>query len=64
MNLNSLSKCLIHISSHDVCAIALYSASTLDLVATVCFLLLQVIRFPPRKVQYPVVDFLSDDDPA
>ena len=43
---------------------ALYSAFALDLATTVCFLLLQVIRFPPRKVQYLVVDFLSDDDPA
>ena len=39
---------------------ALYSASALDLATIVCFLLLQVIRFPPRKVQYQVVDFLSD----
>lgn len=43
---------------------ALYLASALDLTTTVCFLLLQVIKFPPRKVQYLVVDFLSDGDPA
>ena len=32
------------------------SASALDLVATHCFLLHQVTRFPPTKVQYPEVD--------
>ena len=43
---------------------ALYSASALDLATTLCFLLFQVIMFPPRKVQYPVMDFLSEGDPA
>ena len=64
MKFNSSSKCLIHISSHDVCAMALYSASIIDLATIVCFLLFQVIKFPPRKVQYPIVDFLSEGDAA
>lgn len=64
MKFNSSSKCLIHISLHDVCAMALYSASMLDLATIVCFLLFQVIKFPPRNVQYPIVDYLSEGDPA
>ena len=52
----------MHISSHDVCAMALYSASALELATTIYFLLFQEIRFPPRKMQYLVVDFLSDSD--
>ena len=40
----------------------LYSASALDLATIVCFLLFQVIGFPPRKVQYLVVNFLFDAD--
>ncbi|KAL2320145.1 hypothetical protein Fmac_029114 [Flemingia macrophylla] len=51
-------------SSHIPCAIALNSASALDLATTLCFLLFQVTRFPPRKVQYPIVDLLSTIDPA
>ena len=47
-----------------MCVMALYSASTLDLTKTVCFLLFQVIKFPPKKVQYPLVDFQSNDDPV
>ena len=43
---------------------ALYLASALDLATIVCFLLFQVIKFPCRKVQYPVIDFLFDGDPA
>ena len=45
-----------------MCAIALYFASALDLTTTVCFLLFQVIKFPPGKVQCLVVEFLSDGD--
>jgi len=47
-----------HTISHAVWAIALYSASALER-DTSCFLLLQVTRFPPTKVKYPVIDFLS-----
>ncbi|KAF8389335.1 hypothetical protein HHK36_026029 [Tetracentron sinense] len=36
----------------------------LDLATTLCFLLLQVIRLPPREVQYLVVDLLSSTLPA
>ena len=43
---------------------ALFSAFALDLATTVCFLLFQVIKFPPKKVQYPVVDFLYEGDLA
>lgn len=43
-NFNSSSNCLIHISSHDMCAMAPYSASTLDLEITVCFLLFRTIK--------------------
>ena len=63
-NFNSSSKCLTHISSHDVCAMALFSAFALDLATIVYFLLFQVIKFPPKKVQYPVVDFLYEGDLA
>lgn len=40
-------------------AITLSSASSLDLVTTLCFLLLQITRFPSMSVQYPDVDLLS-----
>ena len=33
-------------------------ASTLDLVTTICFLLLDVTKFPPSKMQYAEVDFI------
>ena len=42
---------------------ALYSAFVLDLSTKICFLLFQVIKFPLRKVQYIVVDFLANSDP-
>ena len=42
---------LSHNSSQIPCAIALNSASALDLTTIGCFLLLQVTKFPPRKVQ-------------
>lgn len=38
--------------------------STLDRDTTVCFLLLQDTKFPPTKMQQPVVDLLSILDPA
>jgi len=53
-----------HSSSQILCAIVLNFASTLDLATISCFLLFQVTRFLPRKVQYLVVDLLSTIDPA
>ncbi|GMP26440.1 hypothetical protein CsSME_00002869 [Camellia sinensis var. sinensis] len=50
-------------SSHTPCAISLNSTSALDLATTFCFLLLQVTRLLPTKVQYPEVDLLSVTDP-
>eukprot|EP00257_Ricinus_communis_P026777 XP_025014191.1 receptor-like protein EIX2 [Ricinus communis] len=55
----SISTCLIQTSSLAVDAMARYSASALDLVITDCFLLFQVTKFPPTKVQNPEVNFLS-----
>ncbi|XP_068640987.1 adenine/guanine permease AZG1-like [Aristolochia californica] len=45
-------------------AIALYSASTLEVATTFCFLLLHVAKFPPNKVQYLEMEFLSSGDPT
>jgi len=42
----------------------LNSALALDLATMICFLLLQVTRFPPTKVKYPEVDLLSFFEPA
>ena len=53
---SSLSKRFVHTSSQEVFAIARYSDSALDRATTVCFLLFQEIRFPPKKTQTPVVD--------
>ena len=52
------------ISSQAAKAMALYSASALDLATTCCFLLFQDIKLPPIETQYPEVDLLSDGDPA
>ena len=42
---------LSHNNSQIPCVIALNSTSALELTTTSYFLLLQVIKFPPRKVQ-------------
>ena len=51
-------------SSHIARVIARYSASALDPATTSCFLLLQDIRLPPIKTQYPKVERLSVGEPA
>ena len=51
-------------SSHVARAIARYSASTLDLATTSCFLLFQDIRLPHIKPQYPEVERLSVGEPG
>ncbi|KAE8726194.1 Pantothenate kinase 2 [Hibiscus syriacus] len=53
-----------HNNSQIPNAIAQNSTSPLDLATTSCFSLLQVAKFPPKKVQYPEVDLLSIMDPA
>lgn len=53
-----------HKVSHTPCAIVLNSASRLRLDTTLCFLLLQVTKFPHIKVQYPDVDLVSVTEPA
>ena len=47
-------------SSHRPFDMPRNSASALDKATTFCFLLFQVTRFPPTKVKYPDVDFLSE----
>ena len=51
-------------SSNIPCVIALNSVFVIDMATTTCFLLLQVIRFPPRNVQKAEVDLLSTTHPA
>ena len=51
-------------SSHVVKAIARYSALTLDLTTTSCFLLFQDIKLSLIKTQYPEVERLSEGEPA
>ena len=51
-------------SSHVAKVIARYSASTLDLATTSCFLLFQDIKLPPIKTQFPKVERLSEGEPA
>lgn len=43
---------------------AIYLAFVLDWDTTPCFLFSQVIKFTPRKLQYPVVHLLSEGDHA
>lgn len=45
-------------------AIALYSASVLDLDTVLCFRAFQEIRFDPRNTAKPPVDLLSSTFPA
>ena len=52
----------IQSSSQIPWAMALNLASALDLATISCFLLLQVTRFPPKKVKYP--NLLLTIDPA
>lgn len=51
-----LSRAAIQVISHNVIAITLYSASTLDRAITVCFFDFQEIGELPRRMQKPVVD--------
>jgi hypothetical protein len=53
-----------HISSQQVAAIALYSASAEDLEKVCCFLDFQDIRESPMKMQNPVTNFRVSTHPA
>lgn len=57
-NPRSLQIYLVHLISAIVEARALYSAFALDLEIVACFLDSQVIRFPHRIIQAPIVDLL------
>jgi hypothetical protein len=61
---NSESKELIQRSSVVAMAKLLYSASVDDLETVACFLEDQEIKFGPRKIPKPVVDFLSSGHPV
>ena len=52
-----------HSSSKTPWAIVRNFTFALDLATKLCFLLLHVTKFSPRKVQYLVVDLLSTIDP-
>ena len=54
----------IHITSSIPLDKALNSASVLDLKTMFCFLLLYLIRFPPKRMQYPIVDLRSINESA
>jgi hypothetical protein len=54
----------IYIISAVAFAIALYSASVMDLEMVGCFLALHEIKFKPRKMTKPPVDLLSSKHPA
>lgn len=47
-----------HVSSQQVFTIALYSASAKDLEIVFCFFDFHEIKEDPRKIQYPVMDYL------
>ena len=55
---------LIQRSSKIPCVIVLNSVSGLERATNDCFLLFQVTRSPPKKVQYAMVDHLSIMDPT
>ena len=59
-----LKEFLIHKSSHLARAIDRYSTFALDWAITLCFLLFQDTRFPPRNTWYHVVDLLPVWQPA
>jgi hypothetical protein len=61
---NSLRSVCIHIISAVASAIALYSASVLDLDTVLYFLALQEIKFEPKNTAKPPVDLLSSMLPA
>jgi hypothetical protein len=56
---NSLRSVCTHIISAVASAIALYSASVLDLDTVLYFLALQEIKFEPKNTAKPPVDLLS-----
>jgi hypothetical protein len=60
----SVNNLLSHRSSQRPLAILQNSASALDNATIFCFLLFHVTRFPPTKVKYPEVDFLSEIFPT
>ena len=61
---SSLNNIFIHNISHIPWAIALNSASALDLATTNCFLLCQVTKLSPTNKQYPEVERRSIIDPT
>jgi hypothetical protein len=61
---NSLRSVCTYIILAVASAIALYSASVLDLDTVLCFLALQEIKFEPKNTAKPPVDLLSSILPA
>jgi hypothetical protein len=61
---NSVRSICTYIISTIASAIALYSASVLDLDTVLCFLALQEIKFEPKNTAKPQVDLLSSMLPA
>ncbi|KAJ0779867.1 hypothetical protein HanPI659440_Chr06g0231241 [Helianthus annuus] len=55
---SSLRMLISHNTSHVALHIDLYSASADDRDTTLCFLLFQETKEPPRKIQKPVTDLL------
>ena len=62
-NFSSLRRELIQINSDVALAIALYSASVLDLATVACFFELQEIRLLPRYTRKPLVERRSSEYP-
>ena len=63
-NRSSLRSELTQINSDVALAIALYSASVLDLETVTCFFELQEMRFVPRYMRNPLVERRSRESPA
>ena len=63
-NQSSLRSELIQINSDVALAIALYSASVLDLANVTCFFELQEMRLLPRYTRNPLVERRSRESPA